>query len=61
MLLDDPLSAVDPSVASHLVHECIIGLLRDKVGATVVLVTHHQQFMHLADKVSRWLVGGRGA
>ena len=31
-LLDDPLSAVDPSVANHLFEDCICGYLKDKVG-----------------------------
>ena len=36
-LLDDPLSAVDPKVASKIFSNCINGLLKDK---TRVLVTH---------------------
>ena len=36
-LLDDPLSAVDPKVASNIFFNCINGLLKDK---TRVLVTH---------------------
>ena len=31
-LLDDPLSAVDPSVANHLFEDCICGYLKDKVS-----------------------------
>ncbi|KAJ3161243.1 hypothetical protein HK101_000842 [Irineochytrium annulatum] len=37
ILLDDPLSAVDPPTARHLLTQCIIGLLSDR---TRVLVTH---------------------
>ncbi|KAJ3154901.1 hypothetical protein HK101_001591, partial [Irineochytrium annulatum] len=37
ILLDDPLSAVDPPTARHLLTQCIIGLLGDR---TRVLVTH---------------------
>jgi len=41
VLLDDPLSAVDPKVARHLFRHCINGLLRH---ATRVLVTHQLHF-----------------
>ena len=37
ILLDDPLSAVDPEVASRIFLDCIRGFLKDKL---VVLVTH---------------------
>lgn len=36
-LLDDPLSAVDPQVASDIYEKCIEGVLKDKI---VILVTH---------------------
>ena len=36
-LLDDPLSAVDASVATHIFEHAITGLLKEK---TVLLVTH---------------------
>ena len=31
VVMDDPLSAVDPSVADHLFEKCICGLLKKKV------------------------------
>ncbi|KAJ3148342.1 hypothetical protein HDU86_007451 [Geranomyces michiganensis] len=37
VLLDDPLSAVDPPTAAHLFNSAILGLMKDK---TIVLVTH---------------------
>jgi len=36
-LLDDPLSAVDPQVASKIFEKCITGYLKDKL---VILATH---------------------
>ena len=47
-LLDDPLSAVDAHVATHLYTHCIMGLLRRK---TRVLCTHHTRFLQEADCV----------
>lgn len=37
VLLDDPLSAVDPEVANKIFDECVLGALKDKV---TILVTH---------------------
>ncbi|KAJ3131539.1 hypothetical protein HDU90_008206 [Geranomyces variabilis] len=37
VLLDDPLSAVDPPTAAHLFNSAILGLMK---GKTIVLVTH---------------------
>ena len=37
VLLDDPLSAVDPEVANKIFEDCILGVLKDKV---TILVTH---------------------
>lgn len=54
-LLDDPLSAVDAHVASHLFERCIKGTL---AGTTRVLVTHQLQFLPAADVVVL-LAGGR--
>ena len=42
VLLDDPLSAVDASVASHIWNECICG---DLAGTTRVLVTNQFHFL----------------
>lgn len=47
-LLDDPLSAVDASVAKHLFEQSIKSFLRTK---TVILVTHQLQFAKGADKI----------
>jgi ATP-binding cassette subfamily C (CFTR/MRP) protein 5 len=47
-LLDDPLSAVDVNVGRHIFNECIKTELKDK---TVILVTHHIEYLHLADYV----------
>ena len=37
ILLDDPLSAVDPEVSHEIFHKCIRGCFKDKL---VVLATH---------------------
>ncbi|XP_017068419.2 LOW QUALITY PROTEIN: probable multidrug resistance-associated protein lethal(2)03659 [Drosophila eugracilis] len=47
-LLDDPMSAVDTKVANHIFEHCVRGYLE---GSTVVLVTHQQQFLQLADQI----------
>ncbi|KAI1307616.1 ATP-binding cassette sub-family C member 4 [Halotydeus destructor] len=47
-LLDDPLSAVDPTVAKHIFNYCIESYLR---GKTVILVTHQLQFLDNVDMV----------
>ena len=47
-LLDDPLSAVDPGVARHLVRRCVGDRLK---GCAVVLCTHQLQFLAAATKV----------
>ncbi|KAN0024954.1 hypothetical protein ACTFIV_009363 [Dictyostelium citrinum] len=48
-ILDEPLSAVDPEVASHLFDHCIQGeLMRNK---TRILVTHQLQFIPYADHI----------
>lgn len=47
-LLDDPLSAVDPHVCSHIFNECIKGFLSDKI---VILVTHQLQYLSQVDYI----------
>ncbi|CAG2115624.1 unnamed protein product, partial [Medioppia subpectinata] len=47
-LLDDPLSAVDASVAKHIFQKCIVEYLKDKAR---VLVTHQIQFLRDAHKI----------
>lgn len=47
-LLDDPLSAVDASVAKHIFEQCIKEFLKTK---TVILVTHQLQFARGASKI----------
>jgi ABC-type multidrug transport system fused ATPase/permease subunit len=49
VVLDDPLSAVDPSVAKALFFGCIQG--PGMAGRTRLLVTHHVQFLPFADSV----------
>jgi ABC-type multidrug transport system fused ATPase/permease subunit len=47
-LLDDPLSAVDAHVGSHLFEHCIRDFLEDK---TRVLITHQLQYLNMADSI----------
>ncbi|KAN0029847.1 hypothetical protein ACTA71_007984 [Dictyostelium dimigraforme] len=48
-IFDEPLSAVDPEVASHLFDHCIQGeLMKNK---TRILVTHQLQFIPYADHI----------
>lgn len=47
-LLDDIFSAVDVKVGKHIFQRCIMGLLRNK---TVVLCTHHIQYLIHADRI----------
>lgn len=47
-LLDDPLSAVDASVARHIFEYCIQGFLKTKA---VILVTHQFQFIKEATRI----------
>lgn len=57
-LLDDPLSAVDPKVASHIFNNCIKDHLK---GKTIVLATHQLQFIEQADLVIYLQEGKVGA
>lgn len=54
VLLDDPLSAVDPEVASKIFNECIKGYLKNKL---VILVTHQIQFIEHCPKIMHILDG----
>ncbi|XP_052784055.1 ATP-binding cassette sub-family C member 5-like isoform X2 [Mya arenaria] len=47
-LLDDPLSAVDIHVGSHIFSECIMKQLK---GKTVLFVTHQLQYLSKCDRV----------
>ncbi|XP_060873076.1 ATP-binding cassette sub-family C member 4-like isoform X2 [Metopolophium dirhodum] len=47
-LLDDPLSAVDPHVSSHLFEKCIKGFLNEK---TCILITHQLQYLTKVDQI----------
>lgn len=49
VLLDDPLSALDPGVGAKVFHKCIAGLMK---GRTVVLVANQLNFLHKCD----WIV-----
>uniref|UniRef100_A0A7S1T954 Probable ATP-dependent transporter ycf16 n=1 Tax=Compsopogon caeruleus TaxID=31354 RepID=A0A7S1T954_9RHOD len=55
-LFDDPLSAVDAHVASHIFHEVMLGSLLQ--GKTRILVTHHIKYLARVDVVIRLLDGG---
>ena len=48
ILLDDPLSAVDPEVANNIFNEIKNGVFKDKL---VVLVTHQLQFLEQCPKI----------
>ncbi|XP_038067062.1 ATP-binding cassette sub-family C member 8-like isoform X2 [Patiria miniata] len=51
VILDDPLSALDMHVGSHLFKEGIEDYLMRKSKRTVVLVTHQLQYADKADKI----------
>lgn len=48
IILDDPLSALDPEVASRLFHECICEFMK---GKTRLLVTNQLQFLQYCDNI----------
>lgn len=48
VILDDPLSALDPEVAGKLFEECVLGIMKDR---TRVLVTNQLQCLSRCDKV----------
>lgn len=48
IILDDPLSALDPEVAKNLFLECIVDLM---AGKTVILVTNQIQFLSHVDRI----------
>jgi ABC-type multidrug transport system fused ATPase/permease subunit len=48
VLLDDPLSAVDIHTGRHIMDNVILGELRNK---TRILVTHHLDMLHHADRI----------
>ncbi|KAF5288562.1 hypothetical protein FQA39_LY15341 [Lamprigera yunnana] len=47
-LFDDPFSAVDIQVGKHILDNCILTFLNKK---TVILVTHHQQYLKFVDDI----------
>ncbi|XP_022081106.1 ATP-binding cassette sub-family C member 8-like isoform X2 [Acanthaster planci] len=51
VILDDPLSALDMHVGSHLFKEGIEDYLMKKSKRTVILVTHQLQYADKADKI----------
>ncbi|XP_070536868.1 ATP-binding cassette sub-family C member 9-like [Ptychodera flava] len=50
IILDDPLSALDVHVGSHLMERGIMNFAMNE-GRTVILVTHQVQYLQYADKV----------
>lgn len=53
-LLDDPLSALDPSVANKVFNECIKTVLK---GKTILMVTNQLQFVSQCDRSSNRFKG----
>lgn len=49
-LLDDIISAVDVKVAKHIFQHCIVGLLKNR-NKTVILCSHHVNFLSYADRI----------
>lgn len=48
IILDDPLSALDPEVGRKLFEECVVKLMK---GKTRLMVTNQLQFLHFCDNV----------
>lgn len=48
ILLDDPLSAVDPEVAAKIFQECCLEAFKDKI---CILVTHQLQFITGCERI----------
>lgn len=48
ILLDDPLSAVDIHMANHIFRQCVTSFLK---GRSVILVTHHMQYLRDCDLI----------
>lgn len=49
LILDDPLSAVDPHVAHAIFHECIVGLAGEKTR--LLVLNSHYDLLPFADKI----------
>jgi ABC-type bacteriocin/lantibiotic exporter with double-glycine peptidase domain len=48
LLLDDVISALDPTVAKRIVQNCLLGDLKNK---TRILVTHSTEFLEQVDRI----------
>lgn len=46
--MDDPISALDACVRKKIIHNVVLGHLKEK---TRILITHAIDFIHLADRV----------
>jgi ABC-type multidrug transport system fused ATPase/permease subunit len=61
LILDDPLSAVDPHVAHGIFEECVMGLARSKT--TLLVMNSHYDLLRYADRVvvvERGIIVGDG-
>lgn len=56
VLLDDPLSALDPEVAARLFDECVLDLMR---GRTRIVITNHLDVLKRCDRIV--VIGGAGS
>ena len=48
IIMDDPISALDPSMRKKIFSKIFLGLMKEK---TRILVTHAVDFVHLADHI----------